>query len=276
MRYWQNEQNDTAKSNRTPNNMFEFFQYSPSRDEFIRLLVKHNKSIEILINGKSNNSDLSDAVFVIWLNNFEVDLVKVAKLCSEINFQDSKYAEKIKKVGEVFDKYNPVELMSKVSAFYKVARNYDENFDISRIFYRCDGSMFNIHLMFLSSPFSHDKKLSNEGNICKLVNEFNAHESFFKNFLNILYGDEEKGENFLNKKFGLVYSDYVNIKREIDEISKIIPHQDLIEIKEKIKLDRDDVERILKKYPATLYLATGKILNYLENSTETSSGIHEY
>lgn len=261
------EQDETTKSHRTPKNLLDYILNQSIECDFIPLLAKHNRSIEALVKKKTENHEIKEAMFVVELNKFGDDLIKIANLCAEINLETRKQRANIENSRKALRGHDSKELAEMLNAFYRDARNYDKNFQIRNWLPKLNGRPFATNLILLFNPFHYNPKLPNEENICGLIAEFNIHENFFINYLNVLYGDGKEGQEFIGKTFEEISSTYKNIKNAVTEISKSIPKSAPERIMKNIQSKHKLLERMLAKYPATLYLATLDILNHLENAT---------
>ncbi len=84
--------------------------------------------------------------------------------------------------------------------------------------------------------------------------------------MNVLYGDGKEGEDFTGRAFEAVSADYKKIKSTLTDVSKCIPEAAPEKIVKSFERKRRIVEKTIEKYPATLYLATKKILLWVVGS----------
>lgn len=260
-----NEQYDTVKFQRTPRNLLDYVISLPDGDDFKSLLAKHYKNLKMLFQERIEHPEVKDAIFVVELNNFEKDLISFAKLCAEIELENSKRRDIIESSREKFKNIDPEELKIRFIAFYQSACEYNEHFQFQVFMPKINN--INIFPLLLKhpNPFKFNSEISNEEKIRNLISTFNANAEFFKDYLNVLYVDEKPGEEFLGKTYEEVYLEYKKICNAIDEMSLIIPDGFLENIDKSIKSKEDSLRKIMDKYPATLYIATKNILGYLEN-----------
>ncbi|MBP0590377.1 hypothetical protein J8I87_11765 [Paraburkholderia sp. LEh10] len=176
------DQVDTTKFQYSPRNLLEFVISQRPHDNFIQLLTKHNKSLEALIKRKSDDPKITEAIFIIELNKFDSDLIKIANLCAEINSETRKHQENMEKSRETLKNYDLSALTASIGSLYRDARNYDNNYEKRRWLPKLDGKPFSIELVFLINPFHHDPNISNEQNICTLIASFKLMTSFLKTF----------------------------------------------------------------------------------------------
>lgn len=262
------DEDDTTKPHRTPRNLLSYIRDQSLNDDFMPLLAKHYNNLKELISNKINISEIKDAKFIVELNNFSGDLILISKICSAIDIESRAHQANIEKSRDSLRKYNSKELIEMVGFFYSRARKYDEYFVARDWLPKLNGTPLVLGLFF--NPFRHNSELPNEENICNLVAAFNIHDDFFKNFLNTFYSDGNEGMAFLGRSFDEVSSDYKNIKEIMNEVSKGIPKSAPEKTIRRIESKYKSLEKILEKHPATLYSATRKILNYLEQQKTTS------
>ncbi len=261
------EKENTTGFKRYPRNLLHYASEQINDDLFF-LLAKHYKNIREFLGKKNESSEIDAAVFVIKLNKFEDDLINIADMCAEISLKNRIKKERLEVTYNALRSCQSEQLLNKVRDFYKRARNYDRCFAWRNSFFKPGESFFD------NSPFYVDPDLSNEENIFRLVNLFNEHDNFFKNFLNVFYSDGEDGVRFLGMSFEAVCEDYTNIKKNIVKISNAI--EECYSIDFSIEVDKDievkckRIDEIMEKYPATLYLATKNILYYLDKSVKAN------
>lgn len=264
------EQEGTTKPNRTPRNLLEYILNKSINEDLFPLLAKHHKSLKALLDCNTDISELKSAIFIIDLNKFSNDLAKISELCAKIDIEMHAYHSNLKRSRDALQAYSSKDLASAISSFYIDARNYDERFPVRHWLPKVGGKPLLSTLFLLANPFRHDPDLSNEENIFNLIAAFKIHDDFFRNYLNVLYGDGKEGEEFLRRSFELISAEYKKIKDTIADISKIIPDSAPEKVVKSVERKRRIVEKIIEKYPATLYLATKKLLLHFEGSASTS------
>jgi hypothetical protein len=262
------EHEDTTKHQRAPKNLLNFIREQCPDDDFMPQLAKHHKNLKDLLGEEVVIQQVINDKFIIELNNFRADLIKIASLCSQIDLVLRDHQKNLEKSRELLKEYNSKDLFDMAGRFYHEARKYDEYFGIRRWLPTVNGRPFILDLFF--NPFRHSPDLSNEENICNLFVSFKKHDDFFKNFLNTVYADGDEGAKFMGKDFVDISLEYRKIKKVMTEVSKCIPKSAQDYPVEKIESKYKLLEDILEKYPATLYAATKNILNYLEHSAELS------
>lgn len=174
----------------------------------------------------------------------------------------------INKIRGVLQNYSSKDLVRKIGSIYRDARNYDEHFNFFQIF-KVKPTLSPISLF--ANPFYHDPNLSNEENILNLMAVFKIHDDFLRNYLNVLYGDEEEGEAFAGRSFELISADYKKVKDAIEDILKIIPNSASENMVKSFERKRRIVEKTIEKYPATLYRATKELLLHFESSASRTT-----
>jgi hypothetical protein len=247
----------TPKPSRLPNNLREYILIHPN-DDFIPLLTKHHKSIESIFKAKNAPKEIELALFVIELNNFKGDLIRIARLCEQIQLARDKHDLMRAKSSEILQVIK--ELMDRASSFYGDACYYDGNYDQKEWLSELSRLFFNLKLF--SNPFHYKPSSSNELNANNAVENIRHHEGYFRNFINTLYGDGKDGEDFLGKSFSDVACEYRWIKSISDEIEEHLAQKKSI-LKE-IKDNENSLSSVMAKYPATLYLAAKEIIKHLE------------
>jgi hypothetical protein len=253
---------DTTTYNRKPRNLLDYVYEKSTDDDFLQLLAKHHGNIREVLASNIECEEIRNAKFVIALNGFETDLLKIAKLCWQIDLEETARLNDIEKSRERLGQHSAKDINSWAASFYNMARKYDRYFDMRNRLKRLNGRPFFLGLYF--NPFRNNVEQTNEENVFRVVASFNLHQEFFKNFLNTFYLDGIEGEQFLGQSFSEVSSEYERINNIISEASKNIPKSSreysFKNIEAKFKL----LEKMLEKYPTTLYSATSNILNYME------------
>lgn len=263
------EQEDTAKSHRTPKNLLEYILHQSINENFFPLLAKHHKKFKAPINCITESPELKSAAFIIDLNGFSNDLAKISEICFEIDNELHDHRNDIKKCHNALQAHSSEELASTLRSIYIDAKEYDEYFQSRGWLPKFDGRPLLPPIFLFKNPFCHNRNLSNEENIFNLVAAFKIHDNFFRNYLNVLYGDGEDGEEFTGKSFEIISSEYKKIKNTIADVLKIIPKSAPEKVVKSVELKRKIVEKTIEKYPATLYLATKKLLLHFENTAAT-------
>ncbi len=256
----------TLKPSRFPKNLLEYILDQSSNDDFVPLLTKHHKSIESIFNAKNPPEEIESALFIIELNNFKGDFIKIAGLCGQIQLARERHHFKLANSSEALRSIDSRELMDRAGSFYRDAHYYDKNFSIKEWLPKINGRPFNLGLF--PNPFQHNPSLSNEENANNAMINIALHDEYFLNFINTLYGDMTDGENFLCKSFAKVASEYRWIKCTTNEIERHISQKEIQLIKEEITRKQNSLSNFMKKYPATLYLAAKEIIKYLEKSND--------
>lgn len=260
------EKEDTTKFDRKPRNLLEFISDESINESFFPLLAKHHKKLQGPLKYITEIPELKDAAFVIDLNGFYNDLAKISEICFKIENEVSSHKNNIERHCKALRTYSSEDLSSKLISFYGKARTYDKYFQLRHFYPKLNGRPFLPMLLFFKNPFYCNKNISNEENILNLISAFKIHENFFIKYLNVLYGDGEDGEEFTGEKFEIISYEYKKIKNTISDVLKIIPEPASERVAKSIELKRRIVEKTIEKYPATLYLATKKLLDYFENT----------
>ena len=191
--------------------------------------------------------------------------MEIARLCGQIESAHDRHHVKLEKYNEALQSIDTKELMDRAASFYSDARHYDKNFSIKELLPKINGRPFNMGLF--PNPFHHNPSSSNEENANNAMIKIALHDEYFMNFINTFYGDMTDGEKFLGKSFAEIASEYNWIKRTSDEISKHASQTEIKLIDKEITAKQNSIEKIMKKYPATLYVAAKEILKYLEQSS---------
>lgn len=270
MHHHKSEADDTTKPQRVPRNLLEYIRNNSISDDFILLLGKHHEVLELSLNGIADDLEVKNAIFIIGVNGFTRDLVRASKMCFDIENELRKRRSDLENCRRALQTFSSEELAGALRSFHSDAISYDKHFQFRDFFPKIDNRPMLPLMWFLNDPFKHDKGLSNEDNIFNLISAFRSHDDFFKNYLNVLYSDGKDGEEFSGKPFEVVSSEYEKIRSTIDDILKIIPKPAPDMITKSIDKKRRTLEKTIEKYPATLYLATKRLLLHLENSATTA------
>lgn len=266
MQSHKSKQGDTTKAGRSPRNLLEYvLDQSPNEDLFA-LLAKHHQSLKIPLSCNANSLELKSAIFIVELNKFSTDLIKVAEICAQIDSEVRNHHKNLEKNREALRAYDSEDLANAISSLYIDARNFDKYFPIRHWLGKVNSRPALLPIFLFANPFRRNSNLSNEENICNLAAAFKIHDDFFRNYLNVLYGDGEEGENFAGKSFESVSAEYCKIKGIIADINKIIPDAVPNEVVASVDKKCVLLEKIFEKYPATLYRAIKIILKHLDAS----------
>lgn len=261
------KQEDKTEPHYIPKNLLEYILKRSVNQDFFPLLAKHHKNIKALFTCKADSHELESAIFIINLNKFSNDLVKISEISAKIELEIHNYHKNLENSREALRTYDSKDLSREIGSIYINAKNYDKFFQARNWGPKSGGKLILPMQFMFNQPFRYDSNLSNEENICNLLAAFKIHDDFFKNYLNVLYGDGKEGEKFSGRSFELISADYKKIKNLFSDISKIIPESVPDKVAKSIEQKIRIVEKTIEKYPATLFLATEKILLYFENST---------
>lgn len=260
--------NINSQSNYKPNNLLDYYNGRSLNDDFLHRVQKQGESIIKILSQNDFPKELKDAIFIFEINKFNDDLFEMISLSSKYCVARDNFYSKKKQCTEFFEKIDSKDLISRIRKFYEVAWNYDEHFEM-RSFYQkfkpsIDGEFSiypNISYHNIDLSFSENK--SNIENI-KNANLFlEKFDNFFKNFINVLYGDGEEGEKFVKNEFNVISKEYKYLKETNNEINK----QLAIDFNEKEFTQNEchrKIEIIFGKYPATIYKAIDAFLNFSE------------
>lgn len=264
------KRDDTTKAHRTPRNLLEYVLDQSPNEDFFPLLAKHHENLKAPLSCNANSPEIKSAIFIVELNKFSTDLIKAAKICAQIESEVHNHHKNLENSRGALQAYDSKDLADAISSFYIDARNYDEHFHSRHWRAKINGKLVLPPLFLFANPFRHNSSLFNEENICNLVATFKIHNDFFRNYLNVLYGDGKDGEILIGKSFEAVSSEYSRIKCVVTDLLKIIPGTAPNKIIASIEQKRGLLEKIIEKYPATLYGAIKIILHHFENSAKPS------
>lgn len=258
--------NITKQPKREPKNLLEHHNARSLNDNFISRIYKQGKSIIKILDDKNSPEELKAAVFIIEINKFNDDFSEIILLVDKYYATINNIESRKKQAEGLLKIIDSKELISKTRKFYWDAWNYDENFNkLSLNLWWNSGSSFFHNTLFFDINLSYSEKKSNNDNIYDAHLFFETHDNYFKNFINVLYGDGEQGENFVQNKFDTIIKEYKYIK----EINNNIKKQLTIDTSKEDKIKNDcteKIEAIMEKYPATIYKAIIDLLNFSEKS----------
>lgn len=261
--------NTTNQPNRKPKNLLDYFnkiEASSLNNDFFHRIQEQGKTIVKILEDKDHPEELKDAMFILELNEFNYDLPKIVSLLQKIQTANININLKLDQAEEFLKRINSKDLISKIQNFYRIAWNYDKNFTF-RAWHRGWNSeriLFQ-NTIFLKIKLHYSENKSNYENIYNAHLFIEEYDDFFKNFINVLYGDDGEGEKFTGNKFRKTINDYkylIGINNDIKKqlATDITPE---IEIQNECK---QEVENILEKHPATIYKAIIDLLNFSEKS----------
>lgn len=257
---------DTTKSQRTPKNLLSFlFEYSLA-EGFLLQLAKHHTRLKELLDKEAIAPELTDARFIIELNNFKNDLLTVSDLCSQIDRISRAHQDNIEKSRKHLESHSAEDLIRKASNFYHNARRYDKHFEFHSIFRKGNRAFYRFY--FVLNPFKYNEDFTNEENLFNLVTSFKMHDDFFKNFINTLYSDRNDGAEFLGKTFQEIAAEYKVLRVVIAEVEQAFPKSTQDSLIKKLDEKFEYLEDILAKYPATVHSATKVLLSYIDDSVK--------
>ncbi len=248
---------------RTPYNLFEYISNRSPNDDFLSQMTKHSESIRSILTAENTPLQLGNALFIIEFNNFKEDLIRMTKSLDKIQSKENKIRLLYQTSKEALHKINSKELISRMSQFYDMARNYDEDFGIKEWLIKSNGKPLKLMKIWSPEiPFHYEEKATNAENAYKAYNIFTYYDEYFKNFINTIYGDEKEGIEFLDRKFSEVIDEYLFLKESSEKIKKHLQADEISVSTKKIEAQKKDIETILKKYPATVYLAVIEIIKF--------------
>lgn len=237
--------------------------------DFLDRIRRQGRSIIKILEEKNFSEELKDAIFIIELNKFDDDLPEIVSLLDTFSTAHDSINSKRWQAEEFLKKIDSEDLISKTKNFHRTAWDYDENFT-RHSWHPIWGSQptFFRNTFLLNIDLFYSDKKSNYENIYDTHTFFENHDNYFKNFINVLYGDGEEGEKFTRNKFNTTIEEYKYLKEINEEIKKQLT-TDIT--KEEIIQDncKQKIEIIFEKYPATIYKATITLLNFSEKNQNT-------
>lgn len=268
--------NTTNPPNRKPKNLLDYYigLDAPSfNDDFFHRIREEGKSIIKILEDENPPNELTDAIFIIELNKFNDDLLEIISAINISHAANKNLNTKLEQAEEFLKKIDPKELIFKIRSFYRIAWDYDKNFNF-RAWYPGLNSR---HLIFRNTHFLNIKLHYSENkpncdNIYDAHLFIEEHDEFFKNFINVLYGDNEEGEKFIGNKFNKIINNYKYLIKTNNEIKKHLATDMAAEIEIQNKC-KQKVEVIMMKYPATIYKAIIDLLDFSEKSNNLNISV---
>ncbi len=222
---------------------------------------KNGKRIVELLRAEQLPPILAEPLFIIDLNGFRKDLIRMVGLLKEIRNNkeavDLEYAARDKRRGQV------EEFIRRAGDFYNIAYDYQKHFAMREWLPTIDGKPLRFNIPS-DSPFNYKTSEGALPNARMAYDSFKSRQSFFKNFLNVLYGDGEAGIRFLSRDFKSLMSDYQWIEAEAQSIQQLLKSSESKATEEKISKLKGNLHRLIGKYPATVFLSIKILLEYIK------------
>ena len=247
---------------RKPNNLLNYIRWRFARPgEFPSIVEPNGDEILELLQCESPPPCLEEALFIIDLNGFRQDLIRIVNLCSRISLIND--AVSMEWAAQDGHRGLVENFIRRAHDFYHVTHNYQKHFGLTDLFPSISGELFSFNI-FSKSPFFYKVSDAPLLNMKLAYDSFKSCQPAFKNFLNVFYGDGEVGMNLLKREFKSLMSDYQWIEAGAEDLNRIFKSAGLCAAEEKNSKLYKELDGLLEKYPATVFRSMEVMFEYIK------------